>query len=141
MRRTTRETCHHRAVKILIRVLITALALGAATWFLDGIKLSSPSEPAPDTAKKIVTLLGVAVIFGLINAFLKPIIKTFGCVFYILTLGLFALVVNALLLELTSRVADKLKLPFYVDGFTSAFWGAIIVGVVSWLLNWLVSDD
>jgi putative membrane protein len=141
MTRGTRRTCHDRLVKILIRVLITALALGAATWYLDGIELRAPGHPTPGTAEQVVTLLGVAVIFGLINAFLKPIIKTFGCIFYVLTLGLFALVVNALLLELTSHVADKLKLPFYVNGFGAAFWGAIIVGVVSWLLNWLVSDD
>jgi Predicted membrane protein len=129
-------------VKILIRVLITALALGAATWVLDGITLSTPGEPLPDTPTKVVTVLGVAVIFGLINAFLKPIIKTFGCIFYILTLGLFALVVNALLLELTSYVAEKLKLSFHVvDFWPTAFWGAIIIGVVSWLLNLLVSDD
>ncbi len=129
-------TCHDQPVKILIRVVITAIALWVATVFVKGISLDTA-----DTSKKVLTLLAVAAIFGLINAFLKPIIKTLGCVFYVLTLGLVALVVNALLLELASVTADHLKLPFHVDGFWPAFWGAIIVGVVSWLLNMFVSDD
>jgi putative membrane protein len=122
-------------VKILIRIVTTAIALWAAT-LLGGIALTTASTP-----RKAGTLIVVAVIFGLINAFLKPIVKTFGCVFYILTLGLFALVVNALLLLLASWAADKMNLPFHVDGFWAAFWGAIIVGVVSWLLNLFVHDD
>ncbi|WP_344747508.1 phage holin family protein, partial [Streptosporangium vulgare] len=68
-------------------------------------------------------------------AVLKPIIATLGCAFYILTLGLFALVVNAGLLLLTSWIAGKLSLPFHVDGFWAAFWGAIVIGLVSWLLD------
>jgi putative membrane protein len=122
-------------VKILIRVVTTAIALWAAT-LLSGIELTTASTP-----RKVGTLIVVAVIFGLINAFLKPIVKTFGCVFYILTLGLFALVVNALLLLLASWAANQMNLPFHVDGFWAAFWGAIIVGLVSWLLNLFVHDD
>ena len=79
--------------------------------------------------------LVVALIFGVINAVLKPIIKVLGCFFYIITLGLIGLVVNALLLWLTSWVAGKLNLPFHITGFWPAFWGAIIIGVVSWLLS------
>jgi putative membrane protein len=75
-----------------------------------------------------------------INAFLKPIVKIVGCAFYILTLGLIALVVNALLLWLTSWLADKLNLPWHITGFWPAFWGAIIVSVVGWLLSILVRD-
>jgi len=81
------------------------------------------------------------VIFGLINAFLKPLIKVVGCAFYVLTLGLIALVVNGLLLWLTSWIAGKLNLPFHVTGFWPAFWGAIIIGLVSWLLNLLIGDN
>jgi len=92
-------------------------------------------------AKYNVPSLAVAVIFGLINAFLKPLIKVVGCAFYVLTLGLIALVVNGLLLWLTSWVAGKLNLPFHVTGFWPAFWGAIIVGLVSWLLNLLIGDN
>jgi putative membrane protein len=123
-------------VKILIRVVTTAIALWVATLIVSGIDLTTASTP-----KKIGTLVVVAAVFGLINAFLKPIVKTLGCVFYILTLGLFALVVNGLLLWLASWAADRLNLPFHVNGFWPAFWGAIVVGVVSWLLNLFVHDD
>ena len=88
--------------------------------------------------KKAATLICVALIFGIVNAVLKPIIKLVGCMFYVLTLGLIGLVVNALLFLLTSWVARKLSLPFHVTGFWAAFWGAIIVGIVGWLLNMFV---
>jgi putative membrane protein len=123
-------------VKILIRVVITAIALWAATWIVGGIDVDTPSMP-----RKAGTLIAVAVVFGLINGFLKPIVKTLGCVFYIVTLGLIAFVINGLLLWLTSWVAGKLSLPFHVSGFWAAFWGAIVVGLVSWLLNLFVHDD
>jgi putative membrane protein len=123
-------------MKLLIRLVISAVALTVATWLVAGIQVN-----ADNTGKKIGTLIGVAVIFGVINAFLKPVIKTLGCALYVLTLGLFALVVNALLLELTSWLAGKVKLPFHVTGFWAAFWGAIIVGIVSWILNMFVHDD
>jgi putative membrane protein len=122
-------------MRFLIRVLVSAAALAVATWAVAGIELTAASGWT-----KVGTLLAVAVIFGLINAFLKPLIKVVGCAFYVLTLGLIALVVNALLLLLTSWVAGRLDLPFHVTGFWAAFWGAIIVGLVSWLLNLLIGD-
>jgi len=85
-------------------------------------------------------LLAVAVIFGVVNAILKPLIKLFGCCLYIVTLGLIAFVVNALLFMLVGWLADKLNLPFQVEGFWSAFWGAIIVGVISWIVNLVIPD-
>jgi len=117
-------------MRLVIRVLITAAALLVATAVVPGIELLASS-----TVSKITTLIVVALIFGVINAVLKPIVKTIGCIFYILTLGLIGLVVNALLLLLTSWVAAKLNEPFHVTGFWPAFWGAIIVGVVGWLLG------
>jgi putative membrane protein len=122
-------------VKILIRVVTTAIALWVATLIVSGIDLTTASTP-----KKVGTLIAVAIVFGLINAFLKPIVKTLGCVFYILTLGLFALVVNGLLLWLASWAAGKMSLPFHVSGFWPAFWGAIVVGLVSWLLHLIIPD-
>lgn len=119
----------------LIRVVVTAIALWIATLVVDGLEVSGGGW-----GKNTLTLLAVALIFGIINAVLKPIIKVVGCVFYILTLGLIALVVNALLFMLTGWLADKLNLPFTVDGFWPAFWGAIIVGVVSWLINLIIPD-
>jgi putative membrane protein len=89
---------------------------------------------------KVLTLIAVALIFGVINAFLKPIVKIVGCLFYILTLGLIALVVNALLLWLTSWLAGILNLPWHITGFWPAFWGGLIISVVTWLLSILIRE-
>jgi putative membrane protein len=124
-------------LKILLRVLVAAAALGVAAWLVPGIVLTGH-----DTAAKVLTLLIVAVIFGVINAVLKPVIKTVGCAFYLLTLGLVAIVVNGLLLWLTSYIVyNKLHEPFHVTGFVAAVEGALIVGVVSWLLHLVIGDD
>ncbi len=123
-------------MKILLRVLVSMAALGIAAWVVPGIVLTGH-----DTAAKALTLLVVAVIFGVVNALLKPVIKVAGCVFYVLTLGLFAIVVNGLLLWLTSWIAfDKLHEPFHVTGFRAAVEGALIVGVVSWLIHLVLRD-
>jgi len=123
-------------MKALIRVLITAVALFVATAVVPGIELRAGTS----TLSKVVTLVVVALIFGIVNAVLKPIAKVVGCLFYVLTLGLIGLVVNGLLLLLTSWVAGKLSLPFHITGYWAAFWGAIIVGIVGWLLNMFVGD-
>jgi len=123
-------------MKYLVRVLVTAAALGVATWAVPGIQLTTSND-----WKRAGTLLAVALLVGIINATLKPLIKVVGCAFYVLTLGLIALVVNGLLLWLASVVAGDLKLPFHVTGFAAGFWGALIVGLVSWLLNLLVGED
>jgi putative membrane protein len=122
-------------MQFVIRTVVTAIALWVATLIISGIEVSGAGPVA-----NVFTLLLVALIFGLINAFLKPLIKIVGCVFYILTLGLIALVVNALLFLLTGWLADVFNLPFQVDGFWSAFWGAIVVGVVSWLIGLAIPD-
>ena len=122
-------------MRFLLRLLVSAAALGVAAWSVSGITLPTASDWS-----KAGTLLVVALIFGLINATLKPVIKVVGCAFYVLTLGLAALVVNGLLLWLTSVIAGHLRLPFHVAGFWPAFWGAIIVGLVSWLLHLLIGD-
>ncbi|MFU8872352.1 phage holin family protein [Micromonospora sp. SL4-19] len=119
----------------LIRLAITAIALWITTLIVPGVEVTGRN--GTETA---LTLLVVALIFGVVNAVLKPVIKVFGCVFYLLTLGLFAFVVNALLFLLTNAIAGGLHLPFHVDGFWSAFWGAIVVAVVSWLISIVVPD-
>ena len=77
---------------------------------------------------------------GTIATRTEPIIHVVGCVFYVITLGLFALVVNALLLLLTDWIAGLFDLPFQVHGFWAAFWGAIVIAVVSWLISLVVPD-
>jgi putative membrane protein len=123
-------------MKLVLRILVTAAAVAIAAALVPGIQL-----PTSRTSEKIFTLIVVALIFGLVNAVLKPIIKVVGCIFYVLTLGLIGLVVNGLLFWLTSWVAGQLKLPFHITGFWPALWGAIIVGIVGWLLNLFLHDD
>jgi putative membrane protein len=122
-------------LRFVIRTLVTALALWVAELIIDGISVSGSSAWA-----NALTLLAVAVIFGVVNAIIKPIVKVLGCFFYIITLGLIAFVVNALLFLLVDWLAGLLNLPFHVDGFWAAFWGAIIVSVVSWAINLLIPD-
>jgi putative membrane protein len=122
-------------VYFLLRLAASAAALAVATALVPGIVLGGGT-----LTTKVLTLVAVALIFGLFNALLKPIIKTVGCLFYVLTLGLVALVVNGLLLWLTSTVAGWLSLPFHITGFLPAFLGAIIVSVVGWLLGVLIKD-
>lgn len=121
---------------IIIRLVITAVSLWIANLVISGIELTTDSVPG-----KIGTLLAVAVIFGIVNAILRPIIKTIGCGLYVFTLGLVALIVNGLLFLLTSWIAGRLDLPFHVaDFWPSAVLGALLVGVVSWVLNMVVPD-
>jgi putative membrane protein len=122
-------------VKFLIWVVVNALALAAATLLLDGIRLTGGSDQ-----DRVITLVLVALIFGVINAVLGPVIKLLSLPFIILTLGLLLLVINALLLMLTSWVSRELGLGFHVDGFWTAVIGAIIVTVSTWILEAVLPD-
>lgn len=119
----------------LITWLISAFALWVTTKIVSGIDVTGSS-----TTKNLLTLLIVALIFGLVNAIIKPIIKVVGCVFYVITLGLIALVVNALLFLLTDWIAGLLDLPFNIDGFWPAFWGAIVMSIVTWAISLVIPD-
>lgn len=123
------------AVAFVVRTLVVALSLWVATVLVDGIELTGSS-----TATRALTLIAVALIFGVVNAVVKPIVATIGCPLYIITLGLFGLVVNALLFMLTGWLSGLLDLPFAVDGFWAGFWGAIIVAVVSFFLHLVIPD-
>jgi putative membrane protein len=116
-------------VEFLYRVLATAVAVWVAT-ILPGINLLTGS-----TVARVGTLIGVALVFGIVNAILKPVVKVAGCVLYILTLGLIGFVVNGLLFWFTGWIAGELKLPFEVTGFWAGFLGAIIVAIVSFVLS------
>ena len=84
--------------------------------------------------------LGVACVFGIVNAFIRPVAKFLTFPLIILTLGIFALVVNGLMLLLTSSLSTALGLGFHVSGFWAAFWGALVVSLVSTILSMLVAD-
>jgi putative membrane protein len=113
-----------------VRVAVVAAALWVATVFVPGIQVT-----AGTTEARLGTLLAVALIFGIVNAVVKPIVKTIGCAFYILTLGL-----NALLFLLVGWLASRAGLPFSVDGFGPAFFGAIVVSLVSFVLQVAIPD-
>ena len=120
---------------LIIRLAVSAFALWLATLVIKGITIGG------STGNKVLTLVVVAAMFGVINAILRPIIKTIGCWAYLLTLGLISLVVNGALLMLTSYVAGKLDLAFHVDKFwPTAVLGALFIGVVSWIINLVVPD-
>ena len=122
-------------MKLVMRLVVNAIALAAAAWLLSGITLSGTS-----TTRKVITLLVVAAIFGLVNALVKPLATILSLPFIILTLGLLIFVINALMLLLTSWISDGLDIPFEVDGFGTALLGALIITVVSWLVNVFLPD-
>lgn len=122
-------------MRILVRILVNAAALAAAAALVDGIALGQGT-----TEERVLSLLAVAVVFGLVNAIIRPIVRLLTLPLFILTLGLFTFVVNALMLLLTSWLSRQLDLVFEVDGFVPALLGALVVTVVSFLANVLLPD-
>ncbi|OIJ91974.1 phage holin family protein [Streptomyces colonosanans] len=120
----------------VVKTIANAGALAVAVGLLDKITLTGSS-----TGKKVGTLIVVALLFGLVNFLVKPIVKVLTFPLFILTLGLITLVVNALMLLLTSWAASKLDLSFHVEGFWTAMVGGLIVSIVSWALNVVLPDD
>ena len=117
-------------MKFLMRILITAIALWAATRLVSGITYQG----------NWLGLAGVALVFGLLNSFVRPILNLLALPLVIVTLGFFIFVLNALMLMLTSALSSKLGIDFHVAGFWPAFWGAIVVGIVSFLLSIFLPD-
>jgi len=114
----------------VLRLLVNALAIFAAVKLLPGLHFQGTA----------VQLAGVALVFGVLNAFLKPIITVLTCPFILLTLGLFALVVNGLMLLFTAYVSQRLGFDFRVDGIWWALLGGIVIGVISTALSLLIPD-
>jgi putative membrane protein len=120
-------------VFILLRVLVNAAALLVTAWILPGIHLAA-AGPDP-TRHDWMVLLIVALIFGLVNALVRPILILLSLPIEILTLGLFTFVINAFMLLLTSWIAQGMGLAFRVDGFLVALIAALIISVVSFVLS------
>ncbi|MFE1687942.1 phage holin family protein [Streptomyces albidoflavus] len=119
----------------LVKTLANAAALLVAVWLLNDITLTGDG-----TGNKALTLIVVALIFGLVNFLVKPVVKVLTFPLFVLTLGLITLVVNALMLMLTSWLAGQFDLSFHVDGFWTAVLGGLIISVVSWALNVALPD-
>ena len=116
-------------MNLFLRLVATAVATAIAVWLLPGITLTADTN-----LDKALTLLGVAVILGIINAVVRPFAFVLGACFIILTFGLFLFVINAGMLLLTSYLAGELGLGFNVDGFWSAVFGSLIISVISALV-------
>ena len=114
-------------MRFFIRLLVNAVALWVATRLVPGVTYEGGALP----------LLGVALVFGVVNAFIRPVAKILTFPLIILTLGIFALVINGLMLWLTSSLSSSLGLDFHVSGFWAAFWGGLVVSVVSTILSLL----
>ncbi len=113
-------------MRIILRVLINAVALWAAASIIDGIELSS----------RFSSILIVALVFGITNAALRPFVKLLSLPFIVLTLGLFTFVVNGAMLLVVDWLTDGLE----VDGFINAMLGAVVISVVSWALSLFLPD-
>jgi putative membrane protein len=114
----------------IIRLLVNAAALWVATRFVSGVTFTGGALP----------MLAVALVFGIVNAILRPVAIILTFPILIVTLGLFTLVINGLMLMLTSSLSNALGLGFHVSGFWPAFWGALVVTVVSWVLSVVITD-
>jgi putative membrane protein len=117
-------------MRFVVRLLVNAVALWVATRVVPGVTYTGD----------VVPFLGVALVFGVVNTFVGPAAKVLALPLIVLTLGVFLLVVNGLLLWLTSAVAASLGLGFHVSGFWAAFFGALVVSVVSMLLWVLIRE-
>ncbi|MDC7337940.1 phage holin family protein [Streptomyces lydicus] len=120
----------------LVKTIANAAALAVAIWLLKDITLTGEN-----TGRKILTLVLVALIFGLVNFLVKPVVKLLSFPLFILTLGLITLVVNALMLLLTSWLAGKADLAFHVAGFWPALLGGVIISIVSWAMHVILPDE
>ncbi|QSB05860.1 phage holin family protein [Natronoglycomyces albus] len=123
-------------MSILLRIAATGVAFWITAALLSGINIEADSA-----GETIITITVLAVLFGVVNAVLKPIIKIVGCGLYILTLGLFALVVNALLFLLVAWLAGAMNLAFSVDHFGWAMFGALLVSFISWVITLALPGD
>jgi putative membrane protein len=117
-------------VKLLLRWAAAAAAVAVAVYLIEGIRLEGGAA----------SFFGVALILGLVNALVRPVLKALACGLIFLTLGLFLLVINAGMLLLTEEIARAVGLEFQVEGFGAAFLGSIVISLVSYLASLLLTD-
>ena len=130
-----------RMIAFLSRWAITTAALALAAQLIDGIWFEGATRGSAEVEDKIVDLVVVALISCAITAFVKPVLTILSIPFILVTLGLFLIVINALLLRFTAWLADGVGLGFHVDGFWPAVWGSIIISVTTWFLDAMVGVE
>jgi putative membrane protein len=127
-------------VRFLTWLLTNAVALAVAAWLFNGIYFDGPSQGSDELREKILPLLFVALIMGVVTAFVKPIVTLLSLPFVIITVGLFLIVINALMLLLTEWLAGLFDIGFHVDGFWTAVGGSIVITIVTWGVNILLDQ-
>jgi putative membrane protein len=115
-------------MNLILRLLVNAVALWCAARFIEGISYTGTWQG----------LVGLALVFGVVNTLVRPVLSFFSFPIQIITLGLFTLVLNAAMLLLTSALAERLGVPFHISGFGAAFLGALLVSILSTILSWVV---
>jgi putative membrane protein len=122
-------------MRFVLWLVANAFALLVAIWLFDGISLTADTR-----TDRVIQLLITGGIFGVINSLVKPVLQILSIPFIVVTLGLFLIVINALMLLLTSKIADTLDLGFHVDGFWTAVWGAIVISLVGLVVDTALPD-
>ncbi|MEV6556173.1 phage holin family protein [Nocardia sp. NPDC051756] len=125
-------------MQLLIRLIINGVAIWLAAAWVDKIDIISPADNG--NVGKVLVVLAVAAVFTVVNALVKPIVKLLSLPLVIVTLGLFLLVINALMLWLTAKISETTDYGLRVDGFWAAVIGGLIVSIVNWVLGILVPD-
>lgn len=119
----------------LVRIATNACGLAVAAWIFAGIALTGDSA-----SDRTLTLVFVALVFGVVNTFIRPVVAFLALPLYLLTLGLMYFVVNALMLELTSWLAGQVGVGFHVEGFWTAIGGSTVISIVGWLVGRVLPD-
>lgn len=128
-------------MQLVIRLVINAVAIWLAAAWVNGIEIKTPEGDTDTTTTKIVVVLAIAVVFTIVNALVKPLVSLLSLPLVVLTLGLFLLVVNALMLMLTAWITDAFSdYGLAVDGFWPALLAGIVISLVNWVLGILVPD-
>ncbi|UDY23265.1 phage holin family protein [Nocardioides sp. Kera G14] len=128
-------------MRFLAWLLTHAVALAVAAQLFDGIAFDGPDSGMAEIRHKLLPLLGVAIVMGVVNAIVRPVLTFISLPVVILTLGLFLLIINALMLKLTSWLAGGLGIGFHVEGLGTAVGGALVITVVTWAVDRLLEED
>lgn len=124
-------------MRFLVRLLVNGAAIWLCTLVVDGISLA----PTSSTGATLLELGVVALVFTLVNTVVRPVVALLSLPLYILTLGLFFLVVNALMLMLTGWLTQLTDYGLYVDGFWTAVLGGLVIAVAAWLINLIIPGE
>jgi putative membrane protein len=128
-------------LRFLSWLITTAVAVAVATLLIDHIYFTGPVHGQEEIKHKLVPLLLVSLILGVVTSFVKPVLTILSIPFIVITLGLFLLVINAAMLKLTSWLADQLGIGFHVEGFWPAVGGAIVITVVTWIVDGVIGES